>query len=192
MKKLITLLVIPVLLLIACDSSDEVCADFPLADTTITDQEEYEIIDVILNEELGNSDLAHIFQKTHFMVDSSRFTLYFKDDELELESAIVEDYIEVNSKPFSWGDSFDTKLDLLTEEEKECLFDTSGWTGFYDKYPDSKGYLQFGKPVKNDEGKALVSFVHHCGEECSSGYTASLFNESGEWKVKKLSIVWIS
>lgn len=192
MKKIILLLAIPVIMLIACDSNDDICSNLPFVDSDISTNEEYLIVKAIINEESGNSNLSHISQETHFMSDSMRFSRYFKFDDIELDSDIIENYIEVNSVPHNWSDSFDTKQNLISSEEIICFFDNDGWISFYEKYPESDGYLKFGKPVLNDENEALVTMEYLCGWECSSGYTVTLIKENGKWQVRKIFNVWIS
>ena len=98
----------------------------------------------------------------------------------------------ISTAPFNWDDSFNTDQDLISKEELDCLFDNNGWNGFYEKYPDSKGYLKFGLPIQNDNNEALVTFELLCYWECSSGYTATLIKENGKWKVRDVINVWIS
>lgn len=191
MNKLLLLLTISTLVLFACESPENSCSDFAFVDSTISNTEDYLIIKAIINEQFSNSNLSHISQETHFIADSSQFSLYFKEEDLELEADLIELYIATNSVPANWGNSFDTAQDLISEEELVCLFENDGWIGFYEKYPDSDGIFRFGKPVQNNENEALVSFEYLCGAECSSGYTAALIKENGEWKVRKLAIVWV-
>ncbi len=192
MKKIILLLAIPAFLLIACDSTEDICSSFSFVESDISDEENYLIIKAIVEDFTEGNELSHISQETHFMTDSSRFALYFKSENIGLEPEMIADYIEMNSVSFNWDDSFDTDQDLISKEELDCLFDNNGWNGFYEKYPDSKGYLKFGVPIQNDNNEALVTFELLCYWECSSGHTAILIKENGKWKVRDVITVWIS
>lgn len=72
-----------------------------------------------------------------------------------------------------------------------------GWTTFYDRYPDSGGYMEF-SAVGFDPSKsrALVYVAHHCGSLCGGGAHHLLQKVDGRWQRARLpgvtQCVWMS
>lgn len=73
----------------------------------------------------------------------------------------------------------------------------SGWTTFYNRYPDSGGYMEF-SAVGFDPSKtrALVYVAHHCGSLCGGGAHHLLQKIDGRWTPARLEgvtqCVWMS
>ena len=74
---------------------------------------------------------------------------------------------------------------------------SSGWTRFYDRYPDSGGYMEV-SAVGFDSSKtrALVYVAHHCGGLCGGGTHHLLQKVDGRWQPALLKDVtqcmWVS
>lgn len=74
---------------------------------------------------------------------------------------------------------------------------SSGWTHFYNLYPDSGGYMEV-SAVGFDRSKtrALVYVAHHCGMLCGGGTHHLLQKVDGRWQPARLKDVtqcmWIS
>jgi hypothetical protein len=72
-----------------------------------------------------------------------------------------------------------------------------GWQSFYDRFPDSAGYMQF-SAVGFDAGKtrALVYIAHHCGNLCGGGAHHLLQKVDGAWIEVRLKdvtqCIWMS
>ena len=103
------------------------------------------------------------------------------------------EYIALNSTPYIWGESFNNKRDLISQDEFNCLFNSqaNGWMAYFDKYEDSVAVLKFGRPVQ-DNNRALITYDHSCGFLCGYGYTVTLKKENNKWKVEKRILIWIS
>jgi hypothetical protein len=57
------------------------------------------------------------------------------------------------------------------------------WKAFYDRYPDSGGYLVFSAVGFNDtKTRALVYIGHHCGNLCGGGAHHLMEKVDGQWR----------
>ena len=65
-----------------------------------------------------------------------------------------------------------------------------GWTRFYNRYPDSGGYMEF-SAVGFDPSKtrALVYMAHHCGSLCGGGTHHLLQKVDDRWQPARLKDV---
>jgi hypothetical protein len=72
-----------------------------------------------------------------------------------------------------------------------------GWTHFYNRYPDSGGYMEF-SAVGFDPSKtrAMVYMAHHCGSLCGGGTHHLLQKVDGRWQPARLKdvtqCIWMS
>jgi hypothetical protein len=67
------------------------------------------------------------------------------------------------------------------------------WKTFYEKYPESGGYLMFSNVgYSKDRDQALVYFVHWCGYTCGTGHFILVNQSEGEWLVSSVAQIWIS
>lgn len=87
-----------------------------------------------------------------------------------------------------------SEIARLFKEPRDASF---GWTTFYDRYPDSGGYMEF-SAVGFDPSKtrALVYVAHHCGSLCGGGAHHLLQKVDGRWTPARLEgvtqCVWVS
>ena len=179
------------MILVACNTVEEQCSNFSLADGNISNQEEYLIIEAVINE-YEESDVIRIVQETHYFTDTAQFSWHFRSIELNFEPEKIEEYKTLNSTPSIWGELFEDPNDIISEEELECLIESNNWSGYYDKYDNSSGYLKIGRPIQIGNDEALVTYEFRCGGLCSSGYTVTLKKENDKWEVDKHLLVWIS
>ena len=62
-----------------------------------------------------------------------------------------------------------------------------GWGGFYRKYPDSGGYMQFSAVgFDADRTRAMVYVAHSCGGLCGGGMHHLLQKIDGAWREAKI------
>ena len=106
-------------------------------------------------------------------------------------------YIRANSRPRDLNDEFDTerKYSMLSNDVFEDIFKDgcSGWCSFYEKYPDSGGYVTFSRVGFNGSGtQALVYVVRMCGGLCGSGGYCFLVKKGGAWQTQRWLQLWIS
>ncbi len=113
-----------------------------------------------------------------------------------LQTALA-DFAAKNKELQPLKDKFNIKLKrtLIKKDELEQIFSESGngWNGFYNKFPDSGGYIgvsRVGFDVRKKQ--ALVYFEHNCYRLCASGHFVLLKMSEAGWKVVKRSMSWIS
>jgi hypothetical protein len=92
---------------------------------------------------------------------------------------------------------FTAKVALVDEKEINEIFRQPGlqdsWKTFYQKYPDSGGFIKLSRVGFDvNASQALVYVSHYCGGLCASGTYYLLTKEKGEWKVKKENLIWVS
>jgi hypothetical protein len=80
------------------------------------------------------------------------------------------------------------------EEIREVFKDgVTGWSKFYENYPQASGYLELSRVGFNGEdSEALVYVANHCGGRCGTGNFVLLRKQTGRWVVKNRVMLWIS
>ncbi len=90
---------------------------------------------------------------------------------------------------------------LFQQNEYESIFGktknndgtTETWHRFYEKFPDSGGYVWLSNVGFNKaRDRALVYFVHWCGDLCGTGQYIHLIKTENKWKVGMVGRIWIS
>ncbi len=192
MSNQFSILLLSILLLSACNN-DDLCSDFELAESSIDVQEEYLIVDVILDDLYSHEDLIHISQLSHSTSGSLDLSDYFTNVTVEFDADKVVDYLMLNNSNHIWGDSFSMERSLINEEELNCILGVNfhDWDEYYSKFENSAGFLIIGRPIL-DGNRAIVAFDYFCGGTCGSGQTLILIKENGKWKVENYFPVWIS
>lgn len=115
-----------------------------------------------------------------------------------LTKEILNDYNTRNHSQLELRDIFDLKAKVLLVDEKEIhdIFrqqGVDGWKSFYQRFPDSGGFIKFSRVGFDAKRNLALIFVsHHCGGRCASGTYIILEKESNEWKIKEEHLVWIS
>ena len=192
MKNILFLSFLLVCLLQSCTNEPELCPGFFLLDGTIQGTDEYMIVEAIIDDQYSGR-FVHVSQKTHSNSDSSSLAVYFDSEQIQFSEEGIANYISLNSVDFIWGDLFSTETNLISDEELQCIFDSSanGFGAYNEKYPDSRAYLSIGRPLIEGD-QAIVTYIYHCGGLCSSGWTVTLEKQLEEWEVVKQHIIWIS
>ena len=99
------------------------------------------------------------------------------------------------------GDEISKSLDLpikytfINKGEIDAIFksNSDGWKRFYEKYPDSGGFIGFSHVGFNkSKTQALVYFDHSCGNLCASGHYILLNKTADGWSVVENTMLWIS
>ena len=114
-----------------------------------------------------------------------------------LSWATLMDYRRHRTGERQLADEFDSRQNcaLLAKEEHDEIFKEgcSGWCKFYEKHPDSSGYMGFSRVGFNRAGtEALVYSIHGCGGLCGSGGYVFLVKQNNVWKIQKWMAAWIS
>lgn len=96
--------------------------------------------------------------------------------------------------------TLDLQYDLFRQDKYESIFGKTKhydgtveiWGKFYEKFPDSGGFVWLSNVGFNKaRDRALVYFVHWCGPLCGSGHYVHLTKTRSEWKVE-MTRIWIS
>ena len=119
--------------------------------------------------------------------------------------AVVKDFTSANATPRLLRAGFDLGVPYLVVPSADIrgliqssrTSDPFGWDGFYQKYPDSGGYM-FVSAVGFDAPKqrAMVYMAHGCGGLCGGGTYHFLEKTGGVWRRARLADVtncmWVS
>jgi hypothetical protein len=107
-------------------------------------------------------------------------------------------YIRANTHPRHLDDEFDTerKHSMLNNDVFKEIFKDGcggGWSTFFERYPDSGGYVTFSRVGFNGGGtQALVYVARRCGGLCGRGGYVFLEKKGGVWQTQRTLHPWIS
>ena len=95
----------------------------------------------------------------------------------------ISDYVKVNAKPSLLNRQIDIKIPYqLIMAAQIDTNSNAGWETFYQRYPDSGGWIELSAVgFNNDKTVAVVSMAHHCGALCASGRFHVLEKKNGRW-----------
>lgn len=67
------------------------------------------------------------------------------------------------------------------------------WRSFYDKYPGSPGIISLSRVGFNaDRKQAIVYVANSCGGLCGKGYYVLVTKDSGDWRIERDLMLWVS
>lgn len=121
-----------------------------------------------------------------------------KGESIEILKDAISAYVELSKK--SWllqrRFSLEKPYELITSEELKSTFEHGSWEKFYERYPNSGGYLDL-SPVGFNKEKtvAIVYMGHNCGNLCGGGTFYVLQKKDGKWvplKYQGSSCSWMS
>lgn len=123
-----------------------------------------------------------------------------KDRGTKLDVELYEDFKNKNSHYYILQNKFSVpqNIVLLSKTERDKIFTKKGpffdgWFEFYNKYPDSPGYIGLSRVGFNtDHTYAIVYFSLLVASLIGHGYLILLSKEKGKWSVKKRAMLWIS
>lgn len=188
------------ILIFSCKESDDIpqiteCEDVENINGNITDQEEYDIIEAVLNEYYSTLDFLHITEDTDICTSSCAEMIhdFLTVTNVSYDSTTVSNYALKNDAVAYWNDQFNT-ANLINSGELDCFFDNSnnGWDSYYAKYENSPGFLRFGRPATNGDNEAIVLYGHSCHYLCGYGYIVVLEKINGVWQIRDRINTWIS
>jgi len=104
---------------------------------------------------------------------------------------VINNYLELNALPWQLQKHFDIKrhYELLAEEELSATFPSGmngspsmeGWGTFYERHPDSKGWIELSAVGFNaDKTIAVVYMGYYCGDGCRGGEFRALQKDAGK------------
>lgn len=121
----------------------------------------------------------------------------------KLTDDTITDFESKLKKATEFKRTFDIDLEysLLSVNDHDSIFDRrdnfdgfqKNWVNFYEKFPDSGGYISLSNVGFNKaEDQALVYFVHWCGGLCGTGAYILLKKVERSWSVDEAGLTWIS
>jgi hypothetical protein len=110
----------------------------------------------------------------------------------------ISDYVRLNTKPLPLQRRINVEVQyqLIKAEELRSAIQTAGWEGFYQRYPNSGGWMELSAVGFNaNKTVAVVYMGHHCGMLCGGGGFHVLEKKDGQWVAldwKGSSCAWAS
>lgn len=175
--------------------NEEEIPDIHLTDLSITQVDEYEIADHLVESVYGTSSSFHLIQCT---VNQNRFgsiDRYTTREDISISEALIDRYKEVNTKKYLWEGLFSNSfIQLISQAQIDQLFEQGNgrWTAYYDQYPDHGGIIHFSRPAIINTQDALVYHYILCGERCAAGYITTLEKVEGKWIIKANALIWLA
>lgn len=114
----------------------------------------------------------------------------------ELGDEIWSDFTTKNEKPSVLERRFTLSVEytFVSMRELESIFaDSSGWDGFYAKYPGSQGVLTLSRVAFNKaKDTAVLYTANQFGWDGGEGNMVLMKKTGGRWTVEGQSMMWIS
>lgn len=105
----------------------------------------------------------------------------------------------IGEKFLKLTESFDlqNKYILIENDDLKSIYKGENpknfWEAFYQKYPESGGYVSFSQVGFDIEKKhSFVYMQFYCGSLCGGGNYILLEKENGKWKETKRAMLWAS
>jgi hypothetical protein len=96
----------------------------------------------------------------------------------------ISDYLKSNAKPSLLQPRIKIAVPyrLIIADELRSAIQTAGWEEFYQRYPDSGGWIELSAVGFNvNKTVAVVYMGHHCGSLCGGGGFHVLEKKDGKW-----------
>jgi len=148
------------------------------------DVEAYEVYSAILP-----SDWTWRDAKANTLVIQSKARAYKmcvnpEGESKEILKDAISSYVELSKKSWLLQRFFNMEkpYELISSEEWKSTFERGSWEKFYERYPNSRGYIDL-SPVGFNKEKtvAIVYMGHHCGNLCGGGTFYVLQKKDGKW-----------
>ena len=107
-----------------------------------------------------------------------------QDEWQEKIGPAISDYVRLNAKPSLLQPRIKVEVPyrLIIADELGFAIQTAGWEGFYQRYPDSGGWMELSAVGFNaSKTVAVVYMGHHCGPLCGGGGFHVLEKKDGKW-----------
>jgi hypothetical protein len=113
----------------------------------------------------------------------------------------IDNFLELNALQWHLQKHFDVnrRYELVAEEELKATFrngmdgrsSLGGWKTFYERHPDSEGFIELSAVGFNADKTIAVVFIgYHCGEECRGGEFRALEKKNGKWQLLTGKGLW--
>jgi len=146
-------------------------------------QEAYEVYSAILPSEW----LLRTGAKTVFIQNETKgfgMCLRPENEWQERVGPAISDYVRSNAKPslLQRRIKVEVPYQLIIADELSSTNSTAGWEGFFQRYPDSRGWIELSAVGFNvNKTVAVVYMGHHCGPLCGGGGFHVLEKKDGKW-----------
>jgi len=189
-----TCLTISLLLLGACHKQEKAtdisCEGFDLHEPDAIDPEEYAVLSAFLGNE---EESPFVIQQYTYALDSSAVYHLTKDtlQTGEVDSLVLESYIEANTKKIYWDNLFEGSSQLISEDELNCYsqHEERYWELYYQNHKE--GYWMLSRPgISGDT--ALFEYAYYCNLLCAQGGYVQMKKVNGQWVIHKRGINWVS
>lgn len=174
------------------------CGNLGMREPTITEANEYEIFNAIIDSLFSEQEFVHVVQTTS-RLDSSNIVRSFLDESgIAYDSLMLVDYaLQNDSLNFLDCSQLNDPAVGITSGKMMAYFLSSdsndGWTGYYRDYPNSSGYIDFLRPGFNPSANmAILEFGQFSHYLAAQGYIAIMEKIDGEWKISHLLYTWVS
>jgi hypothetical protein len=162
------------------------------------DQEAYEVYSAILPLEWPLRD-AHA-KRLIIQNETKGYEMCLRPEKewQEKIGPAISDYVKANAKPSLLQPRIKVGAPyrLIIADELRSTIQTAGWEGFYQRYPDSGGWMELSAVGFNvNKTVAVVYMGHHCGPLCGGGGFHVLEKKDGKWVAvdwKGSSCAWAS
>ena len=164
------------------------------------DVEEYAVYNDLLKAEFKGDEIDQVLIIDHTRVNNTKLMeqdLAAFHEHTPLAPELVASFKERNQEAYPLKPILDFGMEyqLLTQEEVDelCLLDeASGWKLFYEKYPDTVGFIHLSRVGFNaDFSQALVCIAHfHYQQPLLGGYYL-MTRQDGRWVIDS-GLEWIT
>jgi hypothetical protein len=177
----------------------------PVIESTVTplpdpDIEEYAVYNALLEAEFKGDGLNQVLIIDHTRVDKTKLMeqdLAAFQENTPLAQELVTNFKERNQQPYLLKPilDFGVKYQLLTQEEVDKLHpldEARGWKLFYEKYPNSSGFVYLSRVGFNsDLTQALVYISVYRYEQPIRGSYNLMTKQDGRWVIET-GLEWIT
>lgn len=198
MRNLFFLELIITISLLSCENKNEetFCEKNPLEKPTLIDSVDYKVINSIIDYYYSDFSFIHIDQETDSTTSTFIDNIKSKlaSSNIEYDSLTLLDYSIKNRAICYLSESLlKSPIKLISHKELNCYFSfqKSGWEKYYQKYPNSFGFLSFSRPGINTQlNKAIVEYGWYNGYQGGMGYLLLLEKVNNNWIVKNRVYMW--
>jgi len=165
------------------------------------DTEEYVVYAAILEGTFIRDDTKQVLIMDHTQTQEAvvmeSFLADFQESTLMAAPELVTSFKERNqqSHPLEAVLDLEVEYQLLTQEEVDelrSLDESSGWKLFYEKYPDTVGFIHLSRVGFNaDLSQALVYIAHYHYQQPLLGGYYLMTRQDGRWVVES-GLEWIT
>jgi len=162
------------------------------------DQEAYEVYSAIIPLEWPLRD-AHA-KRLIIQNETKGYEMCLRPEKewQEKIGPAISDYVRSNAKPSLLQPRIKVAVPyrLIIAHELRSAIQTAGWEVFYQRYPDSGGWMELSAVGFNvNKTVAVVYMGHYCGPLCGGGGFHVLEKKDGKWVAldwKGSSCAWAS